>query len=130
MPVELLFISGMTRISDRAQGAKIGREGGRAVGCTLKTQFLVILEDMYPMMMELPDSDSPCISLISDMYQENFKLLIVFFMMTCSDARRHISQLYLETSFSFHVNARKEELLLLEYEIFGSPLHHVLAESA
>lgn len=42
MQVELLFISGMMRMRDQAQEAKIGREGGRAVGYTMKAQFLVI----------------------------------------------------------------------------------------
>ena len=83
MQVELSFISGMTRTSDRAQEAKIGKEGGRAVVCMLKTQFLAIQEDMYPMTMEQPDFDGLCRSLISDiMYQENFKLFVHLFRCT------------------------------------------------
>jgi len=60
MQVELLCISGTTRMSDRAQEAKTGSVDGHAVGCTPKTLFLVNQEDMYHTTMEPPDIDCLC----------------------------------------------------------------------
>lgn len=78
MQVELSFISGITRTSDQAQEAKTGSAGGHAVGCTLKTLFLVNQEVTSHTTMELPDIDSLCILLHAQICTVQERLHLVY----------------------------------------------------